>query len=217
MRTTASASTSARGAGVLLAQRGSCFAEVLARASGGLAPASTSKETGVVTPPGAKAGAPPSGATRRAPLQTTHIVVSTQVGQPTCRQAPRAPEGDLLSGRSLPANGRVDRAAPTSSLRAGRPVLDRALRRRVDLLGRDQHHRLDRRRTGGVDRERGGGCALVVGKVEDHVRVAVAEGEVEALERAADALGDLRHGVTPAAAALALDALDAGLRVRDLD
>ncbi len=94
-------------------------------------------------------------------------------------------------------------------------MLHPALRGRVDLFRREQHHRLHRRSTRGVDRQRDGGSALVVGKVDDHVSISIAEREVEALERAADALSDLGDGVA-SAAARALDALDAIGCLRDL-
>ena len=54
-------------------------------------------------------------------------------------------------------------------------------------------------------------------EVDDHVCIGIAEPEVEALERSADALGNLRHGVAPAAPARALDALDALRRVGGFD
>jgi hypothetical protein len=106
----------------------------------------------------------------------------------------------LLTGKSMPPEherpprGRST-AAPVTSQAVGTP----------------------RSSSRGIDGERDGRGALVVGEVDDDVGIAVAEGEVEALELPADALGDPSHGIASAASARALDALDALERVRGLE
>ena len=69
----------------------------------------------------------------------------------------------------------TDRIAP---LAAGRAVLDRALGRGVDLLGRQQQHGPGRGAAGGVDGQGDGRRCLGVGQVDDDVRVGLAEREV---------------------------------------
>src|SRR5581483_5564500 len=80
-----------------------------------------------------------------------------------------------------PASTPPDRAAGEPGWRpsAARGLVgDRALRGAVDLLGRQQHDRLDGHRTGGVHGKGRSGGGLVVREVHGYVDVGVAEREV---------------------------------------
>src|SRR5918999_3258184 len=99
----------------------------------------------------------------------------------------------------------------------GRAVVDRPARGRVDLLGREQHHRLHIHGAGRVRGQGHGGGGLVVGQLADHVGVAVPKGEVERLESPAHALGHLSDRLAPGAAAGGPNPLQAVRRVRRLE
>src|SRR3954453_6832519 len=96
-------------------------------------------------------------------------------------------------------------------------VLDGALRRRVHFLGRHEHRGADLGGARSVDRQSDCRGALIVGEIDDRVDIALAEREVEALKVTAHALGERGDRVTPAAAAGALDSLDAFHGVARLD
>src|SRR5215217_1646464 len=72
---------------------------------------------------------------------------------------------------------------------SGRAVVDGSFRRRIDLFRGQQHHRPHGGSAGRVDGESNSCGALVVRKLDDHVDVMVAKGEVEALDPATHALG----------------------------
>ena len=99
---------------------------------------------------------------------------------------------------------------------SGRPVVDREFRCRVNVLWREQHHGFRRRSPGGVDNKRSRRSAAIVRKVQDNVRVGLAECEVEALKAPAETLGHFRHHVPPARSTGALNALRALCRIRRL-
>src|SRR5919205_4455038 len=89
------------------------------------------------------------------------------------------------------------RAFPRRLLDGSEPwwaVVDRAgraLRSVVHLLGGKQNGRVRGRPSGRADGQRDGRRGLVVGQVQEHDRVVVAEREVERLELPAQALGGL--------------------------
>src|SRR5680860_804920 len=105
-------------------------------------------------------------------------------------------------------------AAPGSA--AGRPVGGRALRGRVDLLRREQRERADRSLAGCAHGDADGRRRFVIGKVADDERVVAPESEVEALDRSADALGQLFDGRATPGSTLAEHTLEPlGRVVRD--
>src|SRR5687767_1760158 len=89
-------------------------------------------------------------------------------------------KGESWQARRGKGSGREPRRG-RGRLTAGRAVVDRLLGGGVDLLGTQQHGRLDARPAGRVDGERDRRRRLVVGEVCDHEGVVVAEPEVEAL------------------------------------
>src|SRR5215212_1653183 len=82
-----------------------------------------------------------------------------------------------------------------------RAVADRAVRRLVYLFGCEQHGRLHGCSSRGVFDQRNGCGGLVVGKIDDRKRVAIAELEVKALELAARAAHRFGDRIPPIGAA----------------
>jgi hypothetical protein len=75
---------------------------------------------------------------------------------------------------------------------------DRSVGGRVDLFQCEEDHGPQGHSASRVGGQCDGGGALVVGKVDDRVHVALAEREVEALDLAAHTLGKIGDGVAPA-------------------
>jgi len=84
----------------------------------------------------------------------------------------------------------------------------------IDLLGREEHDGPRLRSARGADRHRDRCRGLVVRDVHDHIRVLLAEAEMEALELTAQIADHLCDGIPTAAAALRQHARDAFLGVR---
>ncbi len=111
---------------------------------------------------------------------------------------------------------RIHPAASAAGLGSRRPVVRRTPHRLVNLLRRQQHDDPRRRETGRTDRERRRGGALVVGKVENHERIGLAEREMETLQLPTDALSELCDRIAAGRTAGALDALHTVHGVRGL-
>jgi hypothetical protein len=118
-----------------------------------------------------------------------------------------------LVGSPTPDSLKVVRLLPLH----WRPVINRALYRRVDFFRRQKDHGPYARSSRLTNGECHGGRTLVVRKVDDGEGVMVAEGEVEVLEPSSSALGSSCHGFASSTSALAPKTFDALNGVRRLE